>query len=104
MEKMLWEAEGLPVDPAANPYYKIYQTVAEKVLARKPVRSQTPDIGMTIHPMDENNCYAVAVNYSANTRPCNFVLADGWQIKEVLYGSAESLAKGEMTVLSLSKS
>jgi hypothetical protein len=104
MEKMLWEAEGMLVDPSANPYYKIYQTVAEKVLARKPVRSQTPDIGMTIHPTDENNCYAVAVNYSANTRPCNFVLADGWQIKEVLYGSAESLAKGEMTVLSLSKS
>lgn len=104
MEKMLWEAEGLLVDPEEKPYYKIYQTVAEKVLAKKPIRSLTPDIGMTIHPVDENNCYAVAVNYSAKEKNCNFMLAEGWRIKEVHYGNTDTLTKGEMTVLSLSKS
>ena len=101
---MLWEAEGLLVDPEEKPYYKIYQTVAEKVLAKKPIRSLTPDIGMTIHPVDENNCYAVAVNYSAKEKNCNFMLAEGWRIKEVHYGNTDTLTKGEMTVLSLSKS
>ena len=103
MEKMIWDAEGMLVDPCANPYYKIYQTVAESVLARKPIRSQTPDIGVTVHPVDENNCYAVAVNYSKDPLPCNLALADGWQIREVLYGDAEQIANGEMTLLSLSK-
>lgn len=101
MEKMLWEAEGMLVDPQANPYYKIYQTVAEAVLAKKPIRSGTPDIGITIHPVDKNNCYAVAVNYSPKTVPCGFTLADDWMIDKILYGNTESLTKGEMVFLAL---
>ena len=104
MEKMLWDAEGMLVDPTANPYYKIYQTVAEHLLAKKEIRSQTPDIGVTVHPVDNENCYAVAVNYSAKELPCRFVLGNDWKIAEVLYGNTESLARGEMAVLRLQKS
>ena len=104
MEKMLWDAEGMLVDPTANPYYKIYQTVAADALLQKPIRSQTPDIGVTVHPVDDTHCYAVAVNYSARTLPCNFLPASGWRIKETLYGSTDTLAKGEMAVLYLQRS
>lgn len=101
MEKMLWDAEGVLTDPEAYPYYKIYQTVAAEVLNKQPIRSTTPDIGMTIHPIDEQNCYAVAVNYSATEKACNFVLGKGWTITEVLYGNSETVTNGEMTVLKL---
>jgi hypothetical protein len=60
-----------------------------------------PDIGVTIHPVDDDSCYAVAVNYSATEKSCDLLLGEGWTIAEVLYGNTEALQNGEMTVLKL---
>jgi hypothetical protein len=101
LESMLWNSEGVLTDPEKYPYYKIYQTVAEEVLAGRPILSRVPEIAVTLHPIDGDSCYAVAVNYSATEKACELALAEGWHIEEILYGDVKALKNGEMAVLKL---
>lgn len=103
LENMLWNSEDVMPSPDAYPYYKIYRTVAERALAEKPIYAKTPDIGITVHPISEREVLATAINYSAENKPCDLCIADGWKIADILYGSKEELSKGEMVLLRLKK-
>lgn len=102
-EDNVWASEDMPT-PDKTPYHKLYQIFGDKVLKDREMISKTPEIGITLHPENENSIIAVAVNYSHESKPCNFWLQNGWAISEVLYGDVNMLTKGEMLVLRLKKS
>ena len=61
LETMVWNTtEGF----TAHPYFRIYQTVAQRVLEKKCVRSLLPDVALTIHPVDAEHSVIVAINYA----------------------------------------
>ena len=43
-------------------YYRIYESVAEKVLSQRPITVAAPHVSVTIHPAGENRMFAAFVN------------------------------------------
>lgn len=72
------------------PYYKIYETVAADVLARKKARSRNPKVGVTVHPIDENHFIAVAINYMHTQENPQMIFPENARY-QVLYGSADTI-------------
>lgn len=77
-EKHLCSADG-------NAYYKIYELFADEVLKTR-ARRQHRSVGLTEHPLSETQKLLVALNYSDEPIDEQFVLPQGWRIKEVLWG------------------
>jgi len=64
----------------------LYREVGAKILECKPLFSQNSQLGITLHPVSENEYIAVAVNYSDKEQECSFVISDGYTL-EVMHGS-----------------
>jgi hypothetical protein len=43
-------------------------------------------LGITEHPVSDQECWAVAINYSPEPLEETLALAEGWQVEEVVYG------------------
>ena len=70
------------------PYYRIYQKVAKTLLDAKPLSCDSPNVGITLHPLDEHTDIAIILNYS------NQPIAPKYKAKGVLkqiYGSPDLL-------------
>jgi len=67
-------------------YNMLYREVGAKILECKPLFSQNSQLGITLHPVSENEYIAVAVNYSDKEQECSFVISDGYTL-EVMHGS-----------------
>lgn len=80
-----------------HPYYKIYQTVGADIIKTKPVKSNIPDIAVTIHPVDDNKFIAVAINYSNQTLPCDLEFPKNAETV-VCYGDGETISPCDATV------
>lgn len=63
LETMLWEHRDW-ISDLATPYYRIYEELSRAVRADSPAAAKSPDIGLTVHPIDETRAVAVAVNYT----------------------------------------
>lgn len=100
MERFLRDSSGILNAGKEKPYYRIYQKVAEEILANKIFVSNEPDIGVTLHPINDKEYYAVAINYMNETRKCDFKVAEGFEV-EVLYGSADEISKCDMSIFKL---
>ena len=100
MERFLRDSSGILNAGSAKPYYRIYQKVAEDILDAKIFRSNEPDIGVTLHPINDREYYAVAINYMNTGRKCDFKLADGVKA-ELLYGSDVEIPGCDMSIFKL---
>jgi len=100
MERFLRDSCGILNAGKAKPYYSIYQKIAEDILARKVMVSNQPDIGVTLHPVSDSECYAVAINYMNEQRRCDFRIADGFRL-ETLYGSDSEIDGCDMSIFKL---
>lgn len=91
----------VPLAVNNQPYYKIYQTVAREVLAKKPVKSNHPDIAVTYHPINNKKFIAVAINYSEKTLPISIEFPENAEIK-LCYGNEKDIAPCHTTVFEVS--
>ena len=102
MERFLRDSSGILNAGKEKPYYRIYAKIAEQVLAEKPMISLEPDIGVTLHPINDKELYAVAINYMNQPRKCDFKLADGVAL-EVMYGSDTEIPGCDMSIYKLTR-
>ena len=65
------------------PYYKIYQTAGEHILKDKLAYTLNPDIAVTVHPINDKEFYAVAINYVDEERPCAIKWKDGAKVTPI---------------------
>ena len=97
LEQNLFNAEGWIANHEKYPFYKIYAQFADEVLAKKFARSAVPDIGVTVHPLDEKTLYVVAVNYTG--KPLDPKMTFGEHAsRTVLYGDENRIDADDMTV------
>ena len=61
--------------------YKIYEIVAKGIIEEKPIISNNPNVGITLHKKDKNSYVVVAVNYSENDIENPFVLQNGYKFE-----------------------
>ncbi|MDD3155507.1 MAG: hypothetical protein PHS41_11630 [Victivallaceae bacterium] len=94
LEKMVVSTSGA----TECAYWKIYRQVAAKVVTSRLLRSENPQISLTIHPDGENHAWAVAVNNAGAPQKCNF--AGTWQIAGKV---PDKLAPGDFQLLELTK-
>ena len=85
------------------PYYKIYKKIAKDIILDKIVTVDDRNIGITINPIDENNCYATILNYSDKEIKPDIKIKWGWKIKEVVYGNTDCISKCDGVFLKISK-
>ena len=85
------------------PYYKIYKEIAKDIILDKIVTVDDRNIGITINPIDENNCYATILNYSDKEIKPDIIIKVGWEIKEVVYGNTDCISKCDGVFLKISK-
>ena len=100
LERNVYDSEVFLSNGTKYPYYKIYQQVAQHILEEKPLRTDEPDIGITLHPVNDKEYIATAINYTPTAKKCKFRVKDG-VFYEVLYGSDKEIPSCDMTVLRL---
>ena len=85
-------------------YYKLYKVAAEKVISEKIVRADDKNIGVTINPVSDTECYATVLNYSDKVIDApTVVIKDGWKIAQTLHGSLDSLPACNGAIIRLVK-
>ncbi len=73
-------------------WYKIYQIVASQALEERLAVSKNPQIGITLHKVNETEYIVCAVNYSNKTEINSIVVKDGWSL-ESIHGSLTEIGK-----------
>lgn len=84
-------AYDMPDGYNKNEYYKIYKMVAEKALENKLVKSDDPNIGITVNPEDDKTCIVTVLNYSDKDITPVLDIKESWSIKEIIYGSIDKI-------------
>jgi len=67
-------------------YWQIYRQIAAPVLEQRILMKDSPQVGITEHPVDEQQRIAVLINYSLAVVKTHVKLATGWRISEILRG------------------
>jgi hypothetical protein len=90
IERILTETPGAFL-PGAPEWWRLYAQVAGPALAGRAVTRTNPLLGITEHPLNANERWVVAINYSpdALSEPLN--LAPDWQMCETVYGQVDGL-------------
>lgn len=78
-------------------YYKLYKLMFSACANRKIIDRSCTDICLTEHPMDENTCTVVAMNYGPE-QACTLSVWDGWALDSVEYGKVTQKSPGIITV------
>jgi hypothetical protein len=86
LETALAEVPGAFDDPQGQPYWKIYSLVAQSLPETHVVKKDQPRVGVTEHPLDNNQRVVVAVNYHPQPANVALSLAPGWQVANTLRG------------------
>lgn len=73
-------------------YYKIYQLAADNILRKKVVTSGNPQIGITLHKVNDQKYIVCAVNYSDKTQETKLNILNGWRLTPI-YGQITQIAK-----------
>lgn len=85
------------------PYYKIYEIAAKDFIGKKPVSCNDANVFVTVHPCDDNSCYATVLNYSDHEIVEHINVKEGWKVAEVIYGELDRLPACNGTILKLVK-
>lgn len=78
IERALTEAPGGFHLPGAQPFWRIYETIAGQMLSSRAVRKTHPLIGLTEHRLDDSRRAVVAINYSPQPIQTTLSLSAGW--------------------------
>ena len=62
-----------------------------------PIRSDNPQIGVTLHKVDEKTYIACAINYSDKTQSTDFRVQEGWTL-EPIRGETERVYKCDIAL------
>ena len=100
MERLAFEGTDLY---NTMPYYKVYQEIAKEKIADKLVVADDKNIGITINPVDKNNCFVTLLNYSDKEIKPDVKIKDGWKIKETVYGDINCIPKCDGVFLKISR-
>jgi len=87
MEMELAKTPGIFQKSVELPYWKIYKLVAESVPSQRVLAKNTPNVGLTEHPIDAATRVVVAINYSPDQVNSQLTLQAGWEIASVFHGS-----------------
>lgn len=82
LETALAHQPGAFHEPGAQPFWTLYQTVAADVLARRAVHKNHPMLGLSEHPLNDQERVVVAINYSPTALNDTLSLAPGWTFAE----------------------
>ena len=89
MEMMLTSTPGAFHHPDSPACWRVYRYFAQQATASRIVKKQHPMLGVTEHPLDDNRCVVVGVNYSPAPLEDTLKLSAGWRLEEILHGDAE---------------
>jgi len=73
-------------------WYRIYKKAGETVLNRKPIYSDNPQIGVTLHKVNEETYIVCAINYSDKTQSTDFRMQENWTL-EAIHGDPNHIYK-----------
>lgn len=86
-----------------HPYYKLYKEVAKDVIADKEVIVEDKNIGVTINPVNNNECFVTLLNYSDKEIKTDVNINDNWKVQEVIYGDLNSIPACDGVFLKITK-
>jgi hypothetical protein len=78
--------------PDADSYAEGYRIISEDIRGRRIISGKPPQLGITEHPVSDNERIAVMVNMSPEKMSSSLVVKNGWEIAETLYGEAPEKA------------
>ena len=81
MEKHIAGIPGAFHKPEQPAWRKFYAPLAEHVKNRRRITCENPLVTLTEHPVDENSCWAVAMNNSKETVSVHFQTNTGWTLE-----------------------
>lgn len=64
-------------------YYKIYSIIAEPCINSKPIRCNNPDLGMTLHKINDDKYIVSVINYSDKAQEHRFDISKGWSLSAI---------------------
>ena len=67
-------------------YDRIYREIAKAADTKRLIDSDSPFVRLTEHPVSEDECYAMAINYSNKAQAVRLTLKDGYGVSTV-FGS-----------------
>lgn len=87
LEEILWDKPGI-FTKSDMPYYKIYSKVANEVIKDKVVINNNPNLGITIHKLDDGRCVVIAINYSDEEQKLLLNIKEKY---ECIYGNEKTI-------------
>ena len=85
------------------PYYRLYGAVAKEFIEAKPIVVHDKRLGVTVNPENEREMLVTVLNYFSGAIAPEIRLADGYAIKEVLYGNTEQIPACDGLILRIFK-
>ncbi len=95
LEAMLADLPGAFED---TEYYRIYWQVFSSCLDRKIVKQSSPNLALTEHPMDANNCTVLAMNYGKAQTSYELTVTAGWQLSSIEHGAVHQISADTLEV------
>ena len=84
-------------------YYKLYKLAAAEVINNKIIRTDNPNLGVTVNPENDSTCLVTVLNLSDKEIVPSVTIKDGWKIKEIIYGDLSSIPACNGVILRLVK-
>ena len=94
LEAMLLERSGA----FEENYCQVYKKLFRSTIAQNAVRTENPNVCVTLHPAEDGTTYCVVINYTPERQALNLQFADGVGVQEVYYGDLENLEPFEATI------
>ena len=96
IEDYLTHTPGGFHSPQAQPFWKIYQSIAQPFLQKRMLTKSHPMVGVTEHPLDERQRIIILINYSPLPVEMDCKVAAGWNLKETWYGRTPVESAGNL--------
>ena len=98
LETFLVEKPGVFHEQDAQPYWHIYDKIAEEAYSRRLICKKDPMVGVTEHIISDNSRMIVMINYSPSGRIVSFKIKDCFAVNEVFYGNVPMFNEDEYRV------
>lgn len=89
-EKYLTKCTDVFSDAQSPDYSVWYKTLKQEIDDNRIIETDVAIVCVSEHIVDENNRYAIIINYSKNTVLTNLTLKDNWTIDEIYYGNVKN--------------
>ena len=94
IEEYLIKNPGVFYQAALQPFYQIYQHIAQPFVNRRVVTKAHPLLGVTEHPLSESRRVIILINYSPEPIETPLQLMKGWKLAGLWYGT-QPLKEGD---------